>query len=131
MYSLETAICYNYQMAAHAVENERKWRHTLLLFFLEVCIPVYAVVSNTNPYLLERVSRRQTGDIYYFINSSGTCNSDNKTTYLINENQCVKDQELSKGTYLTKIMYKSGNNFRLWTISCSISVSESNYNSSG
>ena len=117
MYSLEITICYSnkYQMAA--IESERKWRFTLLLLIIEVCMPVYAVVSNTNPNLPERVSRRQTGDVYFFINSSGTCSDDNKTTYLISENQCVKDQELFKGISSKEmyhcVMCKSDNNFSL------------------
>ena len=52
--------------------------------------------SGSESRIVERVSRRLTNDIYHYINSSihMIC-LDN--TYLISEDQCVKDEELFKG----------------------------------
>jgi hypothetical protein len=55
--------------------------------------------SGTESGIVERVFRRQEGDIYFFINSSMhimSCGNEN-TSYLIGEDRCVKDQELLKG----------------------------------
>ena len=81
--------------------DQRKCRFILLLFVYEMCLLVHTAVSDTESGIVERVSRQQERDIYYFINSSTTgttCGSEN--TYLISENQCVKDQELFTGNYL-------------------------------
>ena len=81
-----------------AAESERKWRLVLqLLFVFEVCISVCAVVNDSESKILEWVSRRQSSDFYHFINSSKD-NCGNNNTYLISENQCVKDQELFRGS---------------------------------
>ena len=70
----------------------------LLLLVYEVCLPdlaqVVAVSGNESRIIVERVSRRQNGDIYYFNDGSNMRCGDN--TYLISECQCVKDQELFK-----------------------------------
>ena len=83
-----------------AVESERKWRLVLqLLYVFEVCISVYAVVSSsdTESEIVELVRRRQKGDFYHFINSTtDNCGNEN-STYLISENQCLKDEELFRG----------------------------------
>ena len=79
------------------VKDQPKCRLTMLLFVYEVCLSVNVVVSDTECGIVERINRRLTYDIYYFINSSSiTCDSDGNT-YLISENQCVKDQELYAG----------------------------------
>ena len=45
--------------------------------------------------VVEWVQRRQISDIYSFVNSSHiTCE---RNTYLVDENQCVSDQELIRG----------------------------------
>lgn len=79
-------------------ESKRKWRYALLLLIIELCIPLYAVVSarNTNILYVERVGRRQSNDFYYFTNSSSNsmyCGPDG-SIYLISDKQCVTDQEL-------------------------------------
>ena len=72
----------------------------ILLFIFEVYMSVHTIaVSDTEFEIVERVSRRQSGDIYYFINSSVNCGNEN-STYLISENQCVKDQELFRGNLI-------------------------------
>ena len=74
----------------------------IILFVFEVCLSVHAVVSDTESgIIVERISRRQNNDIYLFINSSTTgTNCGDKNTYLISEDQCVKDQELFKGNLI-------------------------------
>ena len=72
----------------------------LLLFIYKVYLfdSVQAVVSDTESGIVERISRRQNNDIYFFINSSTTgTNCGDKNTYLISEDQCVMDQELFRG----------------------------------
>ena len=87
-----------------AVKSERKWKYIVLfLFVLEVCMSQCAAVSDTEPGILEWINRRQISpDVYRFINSSSdhdNCDNEN-STYLISENQCVKDQELLNGMLL-------------------------------
>jgi 5'(3')-deoxyribonucleotidase len=91
-----------------AAKGQRKCWLMFLLFIYEVYLPnsVQAVAtSGTESGRVERVSRRQTGDIYFFINSNMhnfmSCGNEN-TSYLISEDECVKDQELFKGN---KILY--------------------------
>ena len=86
------------------VKSERKWKCIVLfLLVLEVCMSVRGAMSDTESGILEWINRRQTSpDIYRFINSSsdhGNCDNEN-STYLISENQCVKDQELLNGMLL-------------------------------
>lgn len=83
-----------------AVANERTWKLLVVLLILEmhVCMSVYAAMSSNNTEL-RWISRRQSFDIYNFINSSSTefgmlCNTE-KTTYLISDQLCVKEQELN------------------------------------
>ena len=67
---------------------------------------VYGNYVFSNSYALgedeipEWVQRRQSSDFYNFFNSSEsshvTCGTE-RSTYLVNENQCVKDQELFDG----------------------------------
>jgi hypothetical protein len=52
--------------------------------------------SGTESGIVERVSRRQNGDIYFFSNGSHM-RCDDKNVYLVSEDQCVKDQELFEG----------------------------------
>ena len=71
----------------------------LLLFVYKVCLPDSAqvvAVSGNESRIVERVSRRLTIDIYHYINNSMHMNCQNNT-YLINEDQCVQDQELFSG----------------------------------
>ena len=80
--------------------TEWKMIRVIIFFVFEVFISMQAVAtSDTESGIVVRISRRQTTDIYFFINSTTstgtTCG--NKNTYLISEDQCVKDQELFKG----------------------------------
>ena len=81
-----------------AAKDQRKCWLMLLLFVYKVCLPnsvqVFAVSGNESG-IVERVSRRQNGDIYFLINNS-SINCKDKT-YLISKDQCVMDQELFKG----------------------------------
>ena len=73
----------------------------LLLFVFEVFISIKAVAaSGTESRIVERVHRRLTTDIYHYINSLTNMNCQNNT-YLISEDQCVKDQELFRGIFLS------------------------------
>ena len=73
-----------------------KWRF-VLLFILEVCVASCAAVNNTEFGILQWIQRRHFSDFYHFTNSTTTHSAcgEEKNTYLINENQCVKDQEFS------------------------------------
>ena len=73
--------------------------HLIISFFVfEVFISAQAVaMSGTESRIVERVSRRQYTDIYYFINSTTAFNCGDKNIYLISEDQCLQDQELFKG----------------------------------
>ena len=91
-----------------AVKSERKWKCIVLfLFVLEVCMSECAAMSDTESGILEWINRRQISPdiyIYSFINSSSSdhginCDNEN-STYLISDNQCVKDQELLNGMLL-------------------------------
>ena len=56
---------------------------------------VQVVATSVNEFrIVERVSRRLTADIYFFINSTTAIICGDKNTYLISGDQCVKDQEL-------------------------------------
>ena len=82
-----------------AAIDQRKYWLMLLLFVYKVCLPdsVQAVATNgTESGIVERVSRRQNDDFYFFRNGSNM-RCDNKNLYLVSECQCVKDQELFKG----------------------------------
>jgi hypothetical protein len=77
--------------------------YVIILFVFEVFMSMQAVAtSDTESGIVERVSRRQEGDIYFFINSSMhmSCGNEN-TSYLIGEDKCVKDQELFKGSKIS------------------------------
>ena len=86
-------------------KDQRKCCLVLLLFVynIVVCLPdsVQAAESDTESGIVERVSRRQFRDVYFFINSStiGT-NCGDKNTYLISEERCVKDEELFGGNLI-------------------------------
>ena len=84
---------------ALAKEQRQCWL-ILLLFVYKVCLPDSAQVvaaSGNESRIVERVSRRLTTDIYFFISSTTGINCGDKNTYLISEDQCVKDQELFRG----------------------------------
>ena len=86
------------------VMSTTKWRFTLLFMVVEVCVAIasYAAVSNTESGILQWIQRRQNNDLYHFINGTSytVCNNESRTTYLISENQCVKDQGLFNGNYI-------------------------------
>ena len=78
----------------------QKMIHVIIFFVFEVFISMHAQVVAMSVYesrIVERVSRRQTADIYFFINSTSGINCGDKNTYLISEDQCVQDQELYRG----------------------------------
>jgi hypothetical protein len=86
-----------------AANDQRKCWLMLLLFVYEVWLPdsLQAVAaSGTESEIVERVSRRQSNDIYFFVNSTTGTNCGDKNTYLISEDQCVQDQELFKGNLI-------------------------------
>ena len=83
---------------ASAKEQRQCWL-MLLLFIYKVCLPDSAQVvaaSGKESRMVERVSRRLTTDFYHYINGS-TPMKCQENTYLISEDQCVKDQELFGG----------------------------------
>jgi NAD-dependent dihydropyrimidine dehydrogenase PreA subunit len=83
-----------------AATDQRKCWLMLLLFVYKVCLPDLAqavATSGNESGIVERVNRRQTTDIYFINSSSMSC--EDKNTYLINEDQCVNDQELFLGNF--------------------------------
>ena len=68
---------------------------------LVMLLSLYYVVSMSPPVIgakiPEWVLRRYSGDIYSYINSSEYIVAYCGSTFLVNENQCVKDQELFDG----------------------------------
>ena len=95
-----------------AVESERKWRFVVLFLIIvlemHTCMSVCAAVNSTESGILRWIIRRQSFDIYNFINSSSTdrgINCDNeRSTYLISDKQCEKEQELLSGISLSIIV---------------------------
>ena len=88
-----------------SAKDQRKCWLMLWLFVYKVCLPtsVQAVAASGNESrIVERVNRRQTADIYFFINStkSSGINCGDKNTYLISEDQCVQEQELYRGNLI-------------------------------
>ena len=81
---------------------ERKWKlFVVFLTILEMSISV--AIDNTKSGILEWVIRRQISpDIYRFVNPNtssehGTNCAPDMSTYLISDQQCVKEQELFNG----------------------------------
>ena len=75
----------------------REWK---LLLILKVCVTPCAAVNHTEPGILQWIQCRHSKDFYRFINSTTYAHSacgEEKNTYLISENQCVKNQELFSG----------------------------------
>ena len=67
-----------------------------IVLFVYIISELYALSGAEIP---EWVQRQQSCDFYNFFNSSEsylTCGID-RSTYLVDENQCVKDQELFDG----------------------------------
>ena len=86
-----------------SAKDQRKCWLMLWLFIYKVCLPTSVQVvaaSGNESRIVERVNRRQTADIYFFINSTTGINCGDKDTYLISEDQCVKDQELYRGNLI-------------------------------
>ena len=64
---------------------------------------VQAVESDGESGIVERVTRRQYGDVYSFNNSTRSMNCaqcGSESTYLISEDLCVNDRELFRGTLI-------------------------------
>ena len=87
-----------------SAETNRKWRFVLLLL---VHMVLCAAMNNIESQILKCISQRRNRDIIYFLtnsNSTGstyslisvTCDKF-KNTYLITEDQCVKEKELFYG----------------------------------
>ena len=81
-------------------EKKNMIRVSIILFAFEVCLSVQAIKSDTESGIVERVSRRLTTDVYFVINSTFGFNCGGKNTYLISEDQCVKDEELFRGNLI-------------------------------
>ena len=82
-----------------SAKDQRQCWLMLLLFVYKVCLPDSVQVvaaSGSESRIVERVNRRLTIDIYHYINGSTNMNCQDNT-YLISEDQCVKDQELFRG----------------------------------
>ena len=82
-----------------AVKSEGKWKFVLLVLVLKVYTSVCTAMNDTESEIIEWISRRQSYDVYNYINSTFLgfrCEYENRT-YLIRENQCVEDQEVFKG----------------------------------
>ena len=80
----------------------------VIIFVFEVFMSIHAVVSNGEPWIVERISQWQNNDIYFFFNSSTIgANCGDKNIYLISEDQCVKNQELLRDNliYIEPIIY--------------------------
>ena len=91
-----------------AAKNRRKCLFILLLCFvyeMYLCDSVQAVASDGESGIVERVTRRQYGDVYSFNNSTSSMRCDNESTYLISEDQCVNDRELFRGTLINYNSY--------------------------
>ena len=70
---------------------------SMILVVVLFVIRMSSVTVMSEADVPEWVRRRQSLDIYNFLNSSHmTCSIDN-STYLVDERQCVKDQELFDG----------------------------------
>ena len=74
----------------------------IIITILELLLFMHVVVNNNEPRIVERVIRRQTSDIYHIIhffinNTTASVNCGDRNTYLLNEDRCVKDQELFRG----------------------------------
>ena len=81
--------------------SARDQRKCWLMLWL--CLPTSVQVvatSGSESRIVERVNRRQTADIYFFINSTTAINCADNNTYLTSEDQCVKDQELYRGNLI-------------------------------
>ena len=85
-------------------KDQRKCCLVLLLFVynIVVCLPDSVQAVDTEYGIVERVSRRQSRDFYFFINSSttGTNCGDKNIHYLISEERCVTDEELFRGNLI-------------------------------
>ena len=91
----------NYQalLKMGSAKDQRKCWLILLLIVYKVCLPISVQVvatSDNESRIVERVSRKLNKDIYFFSDGSNVNCGDNNT-YLIREDQCVKDQELFEG----------------------------------
>ena len=69
-----------------------------LVWFLMIVVVQKSLQDAENMIVVE-VRRRQLGDIYRLDNASGhkACNYDSKVVYLVDDRQCVTEQELLKG----------------------------------
>ena len=83
-----------------SAKDQRQCWLMLWLFVYKVCLPdsvQIVALSGNESRIVERISRRQ-NDIYYIINSTSTSmNCGDKDTYLISDDQCVKNLELFRG----------------------------------
>ena len=69
-----------------------------LVWFLMIVVVQKSLQDAENTTVVG-VTRRQLGDIYRLDNVSGhkACNEDSKVVYLVDDRQCVTEQELLKG----------------------------------
>ena len=50
--------------------------------------------------VVEVVERRSSRDIYSTIDTTSVCQQNNQLTYLVDENTCVNNEDLMRGTYM-------------------------------
>ena len=81
-------------MRAKMSDLKSRLRLEFRLFLLLLCLSPTCVLSEVE--VIEWVQRR-TIDIYSVINSTLHRTCGDKNTYLVHEEQCVSDQELSTG----------------------------------
>ena len=82
-----------------SAKDQRKCWLILWLFVYKVCLLTsmqVVAMSDNESRIVERVSRKLDKDINFFSDGSNM-NCGDKNTYLISEDQCVKDQELFEG----------------------------------
>ena len=72
----------------------------LILVFVQKSLQHYD--ERTTPV---EVNRRLTGDIEYLDHKFNGCNDGTNVTYLVEERQCVSDQDLLKGKQIMTVVY--------------------------
>ena len=84
-------------MTEAAPKMNRMLRNELIFYILMVTVCVDCI---SEAEISELVRRRHSGDVYQIYNSSTlfTCNEGNNLTYLVNEVQCINQQELLNGS---------------------------------
>lgn len=66
-------------------------RLELLVIVIFACTHVQEIKGSETP---EVINRRNSGDTYQLLSTTEVCNEGNNLTYLVSEQQCVRNQEL-------------------------------------